>query len=131
VADAVQANGASVWGVVFALSDSDLARLDVREGYKPGRLTNAYHREERRVLLRGDEAQSVVAWVYFAHREPSPPLPNTEYRNLILAGARRWRLPEEYIRALEGKRRLRSVQSSFCPKIAMFVLCPGLTFFSG
>jgi hypothetical protein len=29
-------------------------------------------------------------------------LPNQEYKNLILAGARRWRLPDDYIKELEA-----------------------------
>jgi hypothetical protein len=38
--------------------------------------------------------------IYFATRQSNPPLPGTEYKNLILNGARYWKLPEEYIKAV-------------------------------
>jgi len=37
----------------------------------------------------------------FGNPQPNPPLPNRAYKSLILAGARYWHLPEEYIRELE------------------------------
>ena len=36
-----------------------------------------------------------------ASPQPDPPLPNAAYKGLILAGAKYWHMPEEYIRELE------------------------------
>jgi hypothetical protein len=34
--------------------------------------------------------------LYFANRQPNPPLPNTAYKKQLVDGAKFWRLPEEY-----------------------------------
>jgi hypothetical protein len=44
----------------------------------------------------------MLAHIYFADRQQNPPLPNAEYKNLILSGAQHWRLSNEYIRELEA-----------------------------
>ena len=102
VADAVPDKGKTVWGAVFEIDDVDVGRLDVSEGYKPGRAKNAYRREERHVFVAGDDKQPLAVAVYFGEPQDAPPLPNQEYKNLILAGARRWRLPDDYIKELEA-----------------------------
>lgn len=101
VADAVQETGRTIWGAVFEVSDADLMRLDAREGYRPSRKQDAYWRRECVVLADGDVKHPLAAAIYFADPEPSPPRPNQEYKDLILAGARHWRLPAEYIAELE------------------------------
>ncbi|MCL6508076.1 MAG: gamma-glutamylcyclotransferase [Bryobacteraceae bacterium] len=100
VADAVREPGSSVWGVVWEIDERDLGKLDRAEGYSPNRdeKDNSYRREQRHVFLDGDENQPLVAEVYFANHELEPPLPNQEYKDLIVNGARYWRLPEDYIR---------------------------------
>lgn len=94
--------GSEVWGVVYELSDSDLARLDDSEGYHEDRKVNAYVRREGTVLPGGDEEKPMQVWIYFAVRQKNPPLPNAEYKALIVNGARFWGLPPEYVRTLEG-----------------------------
>src|SRR5918995_5170968 len=43
VADVVSEAGARVWGgAVFEVSDLDIGKLDVSEGYRPGRDKNSY-----------------------------------------------------------------------------------------
>lgn len=101
VADAVQEDGRKLWGVVYKIDDHDLSRLDNCEGYKAGQSESAYCRRECLVLLDGHEKQPLIVWAYFANRQPNPPLPNAEYKELILSGARYWHLPEDYIRELE------------------------------
>lgn len=54
------------------------------------------------VFLDGDENRPVTAQTYFAEPEPSPPLPNQDYKALIVNGARYWHLPDEYITELEA-----------------------------
>jgi gamma-glutamylcyclotransferase (GGCT)/AIG2-like uncharacterized protein YtfP len=90
-----------MWGVVYEISETDVGNLDRSEGFSPGRAQNSYTREERHVLVEGDPRKPTAAWVYFAHRGASPPLPNAEYKKLILEGARFWHLPEAYVSELE------------------------------
>jgi gamma-glutamylcyclotransferase (GGCT)/AIG2-like uncharacterized protein YtfP len=101
VADVVAKDGAHVWGVVYEISDLNVGRLDLCEGFSPGRDKNSYYRRECLVLLDGDEKRPVTVSAYFADPQPNPPLPNAAYKILILTGARYWHLPEEYIRELE------------------------------
>ena len=65
-------------------------------------MKNPYRREERHVFVHGDNKQPLAAAVYFGEPQKAPPLPNQDYKNLILSGARRWGLPEVYIRQLEA-----------------------------
>lgn len=101
VGDAVPAKGSAVWGVIFQIDETDTGRLDQSEGFSPGRAQNSYVREERQALENGDPEKPMNAWVYFANRQPNPPLPNAEYKRLIVEGARYWHLPEQYIKELE------------------------------
>ncbi|OGR26585.1 MAG: hypothetical protein A2139_06480 [Desulfobacca sp. RBG_16_60_12] len=101
VADALPEADHEIWGVVYQIDERDLGPLDSSEGYKPGRKSNSYFRRECHVLLDGEDTKPLVVFTYFADPEPNPPLPNTEYRNLILSGARHWHLPAEYIAELE------------------------------
>jgi gamma-glutamylcyclotransferase (GGCT)/AIG2-like uncharacterized protein YtfP len=101
VADAVPEAGHSVWGVVFQVSELDVGALDRSEGYHPGREKNSYWRRECMVFLDGDESRPVTVQAYFAERQPSPPLPDQAYKTQILAGARFWHLPPDYIAELQ------------------------------
>lgn len=98
VADAVADAGHSIWGVVYKVDDRDIGGLDSSEGYSPRRGENAYRREERRVFLEGDSAKPLAVAVYFATPDSNPTLPNQAYKDQILAGARWWHLPEDYVR---------------------------------
>lgn len=101
VADVVPAQDQCVWGAVYEIDERDIAPLDVSEGYRPGRTKNAYAREGRHVEVDGDPKKPLLAWIYFATREEEPPLPNAEYKRLIVDGARFWHLPDDYISELE------------------------------
>ena len=84
--------GSEVHGVVWQVSDRDLATLDSAEGV-PVR----YRRDELTVVT--DDGPS-AAWVYIDHRvEPGPPRPG--YLERILDGARHHRLPDRWIQFLE------------------------------
>jgi len=102
VADAAPDEGKVVWGVVFEIDDDDLGKLDLAEGYRPGRARNSYRREERDVFINDDDSQQVTVVTYFADPQEKPPLPSSEYKNLILSGARRCQLPDGYIKQLEA-----------------------------
>jgi gamma-glutamylcyclotransferase (GGCT)/AIG2-like uncharacterized protein YtfP len=101
VADVVAVDGEEVWGVVYEIDDLDVGKLDTKEGFFPGRDKNAYHRRECLVFLDGENQRPFTVFAYFGDPQPNPPLPNAAYKTLILAGARHWHLPEEYIRGLE------------------------------
>ena len=102
VADAVQERGDEVWGVLYEIGDSDVAGLDNSEGYMPGREKNSYWRRECMVLPGRDPTQALTVSTYFGDPQPHPPLPNAEYKQLIVSGARHWHLPEQYVRDLEA-----------------------------
>ena len=97
VADAGAVEGSEVWGVVYQIDEQDVGKLDANEGYRLGRQKNAYQRESRHVFEDGSKKNPFEVAVYFANREDDPPLPNQTYKDLILAGAKHWHLPDEYI----------------------------------
>ena len=84
--------GSEVHGVVWQVSDRDLATLDSAEGV-PVR----YRRDELTVVTDNGPSE---AWVYIDHRvEPGPPRPG--YLERILDGARHHELPRRWIQFLE------------------------------
>ena len=86
--------GSEVWGIVYDVSDQDLITLD---GFEDG-----YQREKAFVFAMNDGRQPVEVIVYIAPRESDAPLPNPEYKQLLLAGARHWQLPADYRAMLEA-----------------------------
>jgi gamma-glutamylcyclotransferase (GGCT)/AIG2-like uncharacterized protein YtfP len=85
--------GSEVWGIVYDISEQELAILD---GFEDG-----YRREKVPVLSTGDGQSSVEVLVYIAEKEDNVPLPSSEYKQLIIAGARYWDIPEIYLVMLE------------------------------
>ena len=104
VAGVDQHRGETAWGAVYEIDERDVAQLDTAEGYKPGRPRdeNCYWRDERHVLLDGDEDRPLQATVYFANPSKDPGLPSRKYMDQILDGARFWHLPKHYISELES-----------------------------
>ena len=89
-------------GAVFAIHDSDVQNLDRSEGCEPGRHENSYVRRRCTVLADGDATRPLRVFSYFGVARPNPPLPNSQYMRLIVSGARRWDLPDDYVRELEA-----------------------------
>jgi gamma-glutamyl AIG2-like cyclotransferase len=85
--------GGEVWGIVYDVSDHDFLTLD---GFEDG-----YRRENIFVYDRNDGHHPMEVLAYIAAREDGVPLPNPEYKRLILAGACHWRLPPDYCAMLE------------------------------
>ena len=85
--------GSEVWGIVYDVSEQELAVLDSFE--------DGYRREKVQVLSTGNGRSSIEVLVYIAEREDNVPLPSSEYRQLIIAGARYWNIPEMYLLVLE------------------------------
>jgi gamma-glutamylcyclotransferase (GGCT)/AIG2-like uncharacterized protein YtfP len=87
-------NGKEVWGAVYDVSDADLIVMDSFE--------DGYRREILTVKPIDDGNKPIDALVYIAAIENNLPLPNAEYKRLILAGAKHWRLPAAYLATLEA-----------------------------
>ena len=97
VGDAVLSHGNNVWGVVYEIDETELPELDRREGVNSG----AYVRRDEQTIHDRNGGQAIQASIYFANQEQNPPLPNAEYKRLIVGGARFWGLPDGYIEELE------------------------------
>jgi gamma-glutamylcyclotransferase len=93
-ANVCPAPGQEVWGIVYDTSDADLLILD---GFEDG-----YRREILPVYPFEEGKPPLEALVYVAAVEENVPHPNTEYRRLIVEGARHWKLPATYLALLEA-----------------------------
>lgn len=86
--------GSEVWGVVYDVSDADLVTMD---GFEDG-----YARAFVAVHAINDGMAPHQALVYIAPKEDRVPLPNPEYKRLMVEGARHWQLPSHYCAMLEA-----------------------------
>jgi gamma-glutamylcyclotransferase (GGCT)/AIG2-like uncharacterized protein YtfP len=93
-ANVFPAGGKEVCGIVYEVSETDLVVLD---GFEDG-----YRREILPVYALGDGARPLEALVYVAEIETNVPLPNAEYKRLLLEGAQHWKLPAAYLAVLEA-----------------------------
>jgi len=93
--------GSETWGVIFRLTDADVAALDKSEGFVQGRdpRLNAYNRVDIQVMMGG---AIVTAATYIAEEQTNPPLPSTSYLSLLQSGAKKFELPDAY-QVLLGK----------------------------
>jgi hypothetical protein len=92
------------WGVVYELLEHELEHLDKSEDFRPGRPDdqNEYTRENHYVWREGDAKRPLLVSLYRGHPQPHPPLPDCDYKKLIVEGARYWKLPVDYIQELES-----------------------------
>ena len=104
VADILRDETNDVWGVVYELWESELENLDKDEEFRPGRPDdrNDYTRENHYVWREGDAKRLLLVSLYRGHPQPNPPLPDCDYKSLIVQGARHWQLPSHYIQELES-----------------------------
>lgn len=101
-------HGETVWGVLYEISEAEMAKLDSIEGFRgPGDQHNIYDRVHMTVeLVRPDDGsfpRRVRTDVYVA-RPSNPSPPSRRYLDTILEGARSHRLPEEYIARLAAQK---------------------------
>ena len=82
------ANGV-VYGVLFAIVQTEKAQLDQAEGLGAG-----YDEKPISVVCKGELRKAII---YSATRTDPSLRPYTWYRALVLAGATEHRLPEQYI----------------------------------
>jgi gamma-glutamylcyclotransferase len=83
-----------VWGTVYNVGATDLVILDTFE--------DGYRREILPVFALADGKPPLNSLVYIAEIESNVPLPNAEYKRLIVDGARHWNLPAAYLSMLEA-----------------------------
>ena len=86
--------GAAVWGIVYDVSDADLIVMD---GFEDG-----YRREFLSLTPANNGTNSITALVYVAEIDANVPLPNAEYKRVMVEGAKHWQLPAPYLAMLEG-----------------------------
>jgi gamma-glutamylcyclotransferase len=104
VADIVESQGENTWGVVYEVPEDNLPKLNKCEGYKSNRLKyeNSYNPEFIVVYIENEHARPVRVIAYKAIETPGPHVPNREYLNHIICGARHWGLPAEYVEMLKA-----------------------------
>jgi len=103
VADIVKDNNFKIYGVVYRIDEIDLGKLDKREGYIPQRDKNAYRRREIMVFKEDNDEEPITAFTYEVEKKEFDKYkPNKDYKNLIVTGAKFWKLPEDYINFLEN-----------------------------
>lgn len=86
--------GESVWGIIYDVNDDDLVLLD---GFEDG-----YRRQILPIQAPGKSEKLLDAVVYVATVELDVPLPNVEYKRLMVDGAKHWGLPHSYRQMLEA-----------------------------
>jgi cation transport regulator ChaC len=87
------AHGFVVHGVLWRLAPRDLAALNAYEGVDGG----LYVRRTLPVRCQGRHESALV----YVGTSPLPGRPRPAYQSGIAAAAREWRLPADYVRALE------------------------------
>jgi gamma-glutamylcyclotransferase (GGCT)/AIG2-like uncharacterized protein YtfP len=92
-ASIVPASGAVVHGVLWRLTARDLAAVNAYESLDSG----LYRRRMLPVTQNGRRLQALV----YVGREAREGRPQPGYQEGIIAAARDWKLPEDYVRMLE------------------------------
>lgn len=92
VLNIIEEENKEVWGVVFEVTDEQLAILDKKEGHP-----NVYKREK--VTVIDENENQILAEAYIADLcvETLQFFPNTDYLNIVVEGMKMQNLPEEYI----------------------------------
>lgn len=101
VADVVRSKGLSVWGVLYAIDETALRSLDVREGFHGINSTdNAYDRHTLTVCLV-QKKLTIQAVTYVVHdKEVNEVPPSVDYLDRLITGAREKNLDEDYVNFL-------------------------------
>ena len=87
------AQGEEVWGAIYEVSADDLLALDSFE--------DGYRREMLTVQALDKLSSPLEVLTYVAELESNVPLPNVEYKRLIVEGAQYWKLPPRYVMRLD------------------------------
>ncbi len=92
--------GATVWGVIYATTEADLARLDVFEGFRADRVAAENNYNRAMILVARQNMEPLACVTYIARPEADHFPPSHDYLQTILTGAIENRLPEPYVQAL-------------------------------
>jgi gamma-glutamylcyclotransferase len=87
----------SVWGALYEIDDSELKRLDEREGYRPQREPHRNSRNRITVRVEGSDERSVSAETYAAVPSENPGLPSPHYIGYLVASAAECGLPKSHL----------------------------------
>jgi len=99
VADLILDMGSEVWGAVFKIGAPDVTKLDRSEG---AHLTPPAYRRVPLEVSRAADGESVHAFTYEVVAKAAEHVkPNTVYLGLMVGGAVRWGLPQQYIEKLK------------------------------
>jgi hypothetical protein len=91
------AAGEQVWGVLYELDGTDIARLDEREGYDRRRDRQLNQRNRATVRVEGSDERVVAAEIYIAVPTPDPGLPSPQYVGYLVASAAECGLPKSHL----------------------------------
>jgi gamma-glutamylcyclotransferase (GGCT)/AIG2-like uncharacterized protein YtfP len=85
--------GASIHGVLWKITAAHLAKLDAYESVA----ACLYHH----VLIPVHHGERLLRALAYVASDPRPGRPQPGYQEGVVAAARAWQLPEEYVRELE------------------------------
>jgi len=93
------AAGHGLWGVLYALAESDLVRLHAAEGYAPGRAAEENRHDFVEIEVRLDSADGTImrAFTYIARPDTSGAAPSADYLRHLIDGAEHHGLPNSYV----------------------------------
>ncbi len=89
--------GEQVWGALYELDGTDIARLDEREGYDKRRDRHLNQHNRITVRVEGSDERVVVAEVYVAVPTANPGLPSPQYVGYLVASAAECGLPKSHL----------------------------------
>jgi len=89
-----------VWGALYELDGTDIARLDEREGYDKRRDRQVNPRNRSTVRVEGSDDRAVLAEVYIAVPTENPGLPTPQYVGYLIASAAECGLPKSHLEKL-------------------------------
>lgn len=100
----VAAEGNGVWGVLYALDETEIDALHQAEGHVADRPAHESRHLVIEVEVRhgGPEGDAVVAFLYRAQSDGSSALPSEDYMRHLISGAEHHGLPAAYIRTLRS-----------------------------
>ncbi len=93
-ADVLKSEGDEVWGLVYELTEEDLANLDVFEGHP-----THYKRFTTSVENEFSEQKSVEAYAV-VNKSKTPLAPSAEYHGILVRTAQKYQYPDVYQKLL-------------------------------
>ena len=89
VADIIEAENSHVWGILYEITEDDLARLDKFEGHP-----NIYIR--KKVIVIDDNDQEIEAFAYEVVDKKDYIPPSPKYLSMLKSGAYKYNFPKSY-----------------------------------